>query len=217
MDAPWDELEAYLSQTLEFADGRQLGIAGFAIDTGGHHTNRVYKWSKAMKKKGKKCYAIKGYSNKEDIPLIYKRTVVGIKEDTKDGKGRVVDRTVIYILGVDAGKEDISNRLKITEPGEGYCHFPKEDGRGYGAAYYEGLTSEHKVIRQVRGKLISSWEKESGKRNEPFDLLNYNYAVLELIHPEWDVLEAKLQKGINYMQARKTGTTVRRNQKGIEV
>lgn len=194
----WDELEAYLSQTLSFADGRKLGIAGFAIDTGGSHTNRVYKWAKAMKRKGKKCYAIKGYAGKEDIKLIYKRTVANIKEE-RNGQEVVVDKTVLFILGVNSGKDDITRRLKIKEPGEGYCHFPDETSRGYDSEYYKGLTSENKIIKLVRGKRVTEWKKKSGVRNEPFDLLNYNYAVLEIMRPEWDRLEEKLEKGINYV------------------
>jgi phage terminase large subunit GpA-like protein len=169
-----------------------------------------------MRGKGKKCYAVKGYAGKTDIPLIYKKSVGTIKEKTPDGKERVVERTVLWILGVDSGKEDITNRLKITEPGEGYCHFPSDDGRGYDAAYYEGLTSEHMIVKQVRGKLIKNWEKERGKANEPFDLFNYNYAVVEILKPSWDVLEDLLNKGVNYMQQKKT-TGRRRNQKGIEI
>lgn len=196
-DKVWNRMEEYLDQTFEFADGRRLGIAGFAIDTG-HYTNKVYKWSKMQKQRGKKCYAIKGYAGKPNIPLIHKRSVVDIKEEI-NGKTVSVDKTVLQILGVDSGKEDISNRLKITEPGEGYCHFPKDKKRGYDHEYYEGLTSERKVERNVKGVIKTAWVKKSGARNEPFDLLNYNYAVVELIRPDWDVLEEKLERGINYM------------------
>lgn len=212
----WEELEAYLSQTLSFADGRKLGIAGFAIDTGGSHTNRVYKWAKEMKEKGKKCYAIKGYAGKEDIRLVHKRSVVNIKEE-RNGQQVVVDRTIIYILGVNSGKDDITRRLKIREPGEGYCHFPDEIARGYDSEYYKGLTSESKIIKQVRGKRVTEWKKKSGARNEPFDLLNYNYAVLEIMRPEWDKLEDKIRKGINYIEKKKKKPIARKNQKGIEL
>lgn len=214
-EGPWDELEKYLSQTLEFGDGRQLGIAAFAIDTGGHHTNRVYKWSKAMRKKGRHCFAVKGYAGKEDIPLYYKKTVVSIKEE-RNGKKVEVDKTIIYILGVDSGKDDISNRLKITEPGEGYCHFPTEE-RGYDEAYFRGLTSEHKVVTQEKGKLKTKWMQKSGSRNEPFDLFNYNYAVMEIMDPDWDVLERKLKKGIDYTKRETRRKPKKRNQKGIEI
>lgn len=216
-DEPWNRLEAYLDQTFKFADGRRLGIAGYTVDTGGSHTNKVYKWTKAQRKRGKKCYAIKGYAGKPDIPLIYHKRIVDIKEE----RGRqtvVVDKTMLQILGVDSGKEDITNRLKITEPGEGYCHFPADEGRGYDHDYYEGLTSEHKVEKNVGGVIKTAWVKKSGARNEPFDLLNYNYAAVELIKPNWDVLEEKLEHGINYMEPHAGAKKrLRRTVGGIEV
>lgn len=199
LDDVWNRLDEYMGQTFEFGDGRKLGIAGFAIDTGGMHTNKVYKWTKEQKTKGRKCYAIKGYAGKPDIPLIYNRRIVNITED-RNGKQIVVDRTVLQILGVNSGKEDITNRLKITEPGEGYCHFPKNEERGYDHEYYDGLTSERKIEKNVKGVIRTEWVKKSGARNEPFDLMNYNYATVELIRPDWDVLESKIEKGINYME-----------------
>lgn len=216
----WDELEDYLAQPLHFADGRELNVAGFAIDTGGHHTNGVYKWIKKMKDKGKKCYGIKGYNQKPDLPLLYHRTVVQIKEE-KDGKkeDKVIGRTVIQIIGTDSGKDDISNRLKIQEPGAGYCHFPADTRRGYGDEYYKGLvSSEYKVEKKVNGYFRTTWVQKKGTRNEPLDLFNYNYAVEEILRPEWDKLQAQLEKGINYTKkvARKKKAT-RHVTKGIEV
>lgn len=215
-DEPWNELEEYLEQTLYFEDGRALNIAGFGIDTGGSYTNKTYKWIKKMKGKGKKCYGIKGYAGKPDIPLLHKRTIVDIKEE-KNGKEVVVDKTVIQIVGTDSGKEDITNRLKIQEAGEGYCHFPAEPERGYDHDYYEGLLSEVKVDRMVNGVMKKVWVKKSGVRNEPLDLFNYNYAVEELLRPDWDKLEDKLKRGINYMKRSKLKRTVRRSINGIEV
>jgi len=214
----WDELEEYLKTTFYFEDGRGLNIAAFAIDTGGHHTNRTYKWIKAMKKKGKRVYGVKGYAQKEGIPLIYKRTKVDIKEKDRNGQEVVVDSTTIIILGVDSGKEDITNRLKIEEPGEGYCHFPANKGRGYDKEYYEGLTSEHKIEKVVRGMRKTAWVKKAGARNEPLDLFNYNYAVCELLRPVWGELETKLNRGINYMKVKKRAARkTRKSQNGIEV
>ena len=193
-------------------------MAAAAIDTGGSHTNRVYKWVRYMKKKGKRIYGIKGYTGSNEVPLIYHQTKVDIKEKMKDGKDVVVDSTAIWILGVSSGKDDISNRLKIEEPGEGYCHFPSNQGRGYGQEYYKGLLSESKVTKKVRGVIKKAWVKKSGARNEPLDLFNYNYAACELLRPVWGELEAKLEKGINYMKAtRKVRRKVRKAQKGLEV
>lgn len=215
-DEPWDQLETYLSQTLHFEDGAELNIAGFAIDTGGHFTNKTYKWIKKMRSKGKKCYGIKGYAGKPDLPLIYKRTVVDIKEE-RAGKQVVADHTLIYVIGVDSGKEDITKRLSLEEPGDGYCHFPDGEGRGYDEEYFKGLTCEKQVVKKVNGFLKKVWVKPSGARNEPLDLFNYNYAVEELIRPDWDKLEEKLRKGVNYMKRNPKRRTTRRSVSGIEV
>ena len=53
------------------------------------------------------------------------------------------------------------------------------------------------------------WQKKAGGiRNEPLDLRNYSTAAVEILRPDWDVLEAKVKSGINYMKKRpvqKTG------------
>lgn len=215
-DEPWDQLEAYLGQPLYFEDGSELNVAGFAIDTGGHFTNQTYKWVKKMKLKGKKCYGVKGYAGKPDIELLHKKTIVDIKEE-RGGKQIVVDRTIINIIGVDSGKEDITNRLQLKEPGKGYCHFPAGDGRGYDSEYFKGLTSERQISKKVNGIIKKVWVKKSGVRNEALDLFNYNYAVEELLRPDWDKLEEKLKKGVNYMKKSKGRRTHRKSIGGIEV
>ncbi len=216
LDEPWDRLAEYLDQPFYFEDGTELSIAGFAIDTGGSYTNKTYKWVKKMRTKGKKCFGVKGYAGKPDLKLIHHKTVVDITEE-RGGKKVVVDRTLIYILGVDSGKDDIMNRLQIQEAGEGYCHFPLGEGRGYDSEYYEGLVSEQKITKKVKGVLKTVWVKKSGVRNEPLDLFNYNYAVVELLKPDWDKLEKKLQQGLNYMKKNNKKGQRRRSISGIEV
>lgn len=197
-DAPWDALETLLQRKFIFKSGRELGISAFAIDTGGHHTNKVYRWTKSIKGKGVKVYPVKGYANKPNIPLYYKRTAVEIKEEVK-GKQVVVDRTVLYIIGVDAGKDDISDRLQIEEPGPGFCHFPSDPESGYDARYFKGLTSEVRIEKKVGGVYTRTWQKKSShSRNEPLDLFNYNYAALVILNPDYDKLEEKIKQGKDY-------------------
>ncbi len=214
----WEELEDYLGTVFFFENGQGLSIAATAIDTGGSHTTRVYKWVKYMKSKGKRVYGIKGHVGKEKTDLIHKRSVGYIRERTRSGKEVIVDTTELIILGVNTGKEDISNRLKIDVPGEGYCHFPSNKGRGYGHGYYKGLLSEKKVTKKVRGVVKKTWVKKSGARNEPLDLFNYNYAACELLRPVWGALEEKISKGINYMKTvKKAKRNKRKSQSGLEV
>ena len=196
---PWEELEATLNQDFSFADGRTLSVAAFAIDEGGHYTNSVRKWGKKMKENGKKCYIIKGHAKKDDDPLIMGKRTVDIKEE-RNGKKIVVDHTILHNIGVNSGKEDIMHRLAITEPGPGYCHFPIHPEAGYDNKYYVGLTCEKMVRKVVNGNLKKAWVKPSGARNEPFDLFNYNLAAMEILRPDFDSLERKLNEGINYVK-----------------
>lgn len=211
----WDSLESLLDTEYYFSNGNGLLVAATCIDTGGHHTNMVYKFVKKMAKKNKRIYGIKGYSA-PGIPLIYKKTKVEIK----NSRGNVIDNTEIFILGVDSGKEDIIARLKIDKPGPGYCHFPSNKDRGYNQTYMQGITSEEKTTkRDKKGNLKVAWVKKSGVRNEPLDLRNYAYAAVELLSPNWNALESKIENGINYMKVKKVRKRVRKHgsTKGIEV
>lgn len=187
-DEVWNELEAFLKQDYHFENGSSLGIACAFIDTGGHYTTRTYKWLKKMRSMGLKINGIKGYGQ-NGIPLLHK------KSSNNDYN------VEILILGVNAGKETVLSRLSITEQGPGYCHFPLNIDRGYDHRYMNGITSEQRIIKTVRGKPSVVWVKKSGARNEPFDLRNYNTACIEFLNPNWSVLEKKVGEGINYMRS----------------
>ncbi len=216
LDSTWEELEQYIhSTTFHFQDGGCLNIAAACVDTGGHHTNMVYKFVRDMEKKHRPIYGIKGYANTPGIPLLYKRTKVEIK----NRKGQVTDATHIMILGVDAGKEDIVAWLNVKQPGPRYCHFPNDEKAGYDDTYFKGLTSEEKVTKMVKNKLKIQWVKKSGVRNEPLDLRNYAYAAVEMLSPNWDLLEKKIKNGINYMQPSSAKKKKKRGvvSKGVEI
>ena len=216
LESTWDKLEEYIhATTFKFKNGNELSIAGAGVATGGNHTNMVYKFIRRMERKHIPIYGIKGYANTPGIPLIYKRTKVEIK----NAAGTVIDTTHIMILGVDAGKEDIIAWLNVKEPGARYCHFPNDVKRGYDETYFKGLTSEEKVTKMVKNKLKIVWQKKSGVRNEPLDLRNYAYAMVEMLSPNWTVLAEKIGNGINYMKA-SPKKKKRRNgvvSKGVEI
>lgn len=207
LDQVWEDLEALLNVELHYQNGNSLNVAAACIDTGGHNTNRVYKFLKKMQKKGKRIYGVKGYAREVGIPFIYRKTDVVIK----DIRGNVVDKTYIYIIGVNAGKEDIIARLKIEKPGPGYCHFPK--GRGYDQKYMEGLTSESKLTELVNGRTKIKWVKKKGVANEPLDIRNYAYAAEQLLKPNYQVLKEKIDSGINYMKS--SGKKKRKRKPGV--
>lgn len=188
----WGLLEEWLDQEFYFASGSSLLLAKTCIDTGGHKTTECYKFLKKMEKKGKRIVGIKGFGREgQGIPLIHKSST------NNEYKVKVI------ILGVDSGKETVISRLSTVDEGPGYCHFPINADRGYNETVIKGLNSEQRVTEVKNGKAITKWVKKSGIRNEPLDLRVYNTAAVEMLQPNFDILEKKVKSGINYMKKTK--------------
>lgn len=167
-DPVWDNLDTFLGQSFRKADGTLLKIACSCMDSGGHRTNQVYKFCK--ERFNRKVFAIRG-SN--DSAAAY------IQKPTKNNR----EKAYLFTIGVDTGKSWLMDRLKIETAGPGYCHFPKEDGRGYDEKYFKGLTSEKKVLRYKHGRPFFAWDlKDKGehRRNEALDCRNYATAAIEI-------------------------------------
>lgn len=185
----WDQLETWLEREFYFASGASLMIAKMCIDTGGHKTTGCYKFLKRMEKKGRRISGIKGFGREgQGIPLIHKLSI------NNEYKVKVI------ILGVDSGKEIVVTRLSIEEVGAGYCHFPSNPDCGYTENVIKGFNSEQRVTEIKDGRTITKWKQKSGIRNEPLDLRVYNTAAVEILRPNFDILEKKIKEGINYMK-----------------
>jgi phage terminase large subunit GpA-like protein len=92
-------------------------------------------------------------------------------------------------VGVDTAKDLIIGRLRIQEPGPGYCHFPVD----YTTDFFNQLTSEHCVTRFTQGIPRRVWMKKSaGRRNEALDIRVYNHAAYEILNPNTKALRARL-------------------------
>ncbi len=181
----WDELDLFLSQRFKFANGNELNIANTCIDTGGGHTSQVYKFCK--RKRNYRLRGIKGRGGNAVAFIPQKPTKI--------------EQYGIYIqvLGVNSGKTTVMGRLQNDIVGEGYCHFPIEYEKGYDEVYFDGLTAEHQVVKFISGQKQAVWElKKSNARNEPFDCRNYATAAVEMLKPDFDKLQEKIDKGINH-------------------
>lgn len=193
LDETWDSLAGYLDRELFFSSGSGLMVAATCIDTGGSYTTKCYQFLKRMEKRGKRIYGIKGMSRAtagQGIPLIHMLS-------TNNQYG-----VRVFILGVDSGKEIVMARLSTVDEGPGYCHFPINRELGYDEAYIKGLNSEQRVTEMKDGRAVIKWKKKSGTRNEPLDLRVYNTAAVEILKPDFDVLERMVKAGINYMKKR---------------
>ena len=166
----WERIDQLRRSVYKRLDGSELRIACTVIDSGGWWTNEVYQYTKPLNKY--RVYAIKGASV-FDRPFISKPS-----RNTKN-------KCRLYVLGVSQGKIIVQKRLKKDSPSAGYCHFPDDEGRGYDAEYYAGLTSEKLTINLKKGKLIRQWVKPKVAANEPFDLRVYNTAAIKIIDPNW--------------------------------
>ena len=93
------------------------------------------------------------------------------------GRGKVN----VFIVGVDTAKDSIYARLKLTEPGPGYCHFPLNRDR----SWYEQLTAETVMTRYVKGFPTRVWQKKPSVRNEALDCRVYAYAALCSLNVQW--------------------------------
>lgn len=166
----WNDLDTFLSMPWRKADGTALTIIAACIDSGGHHATQVYRFTKDRWER--RIWAIKGKGG-QDVPYIRNPST----------NNRV--KAPLFIIGVDAGKALLYQRLQHPTKGPNYCHFPQNEEAGYDADYFRGLTAEKMVARFRKGRSIIVWEmKDNGyKRNEPLDLRNYATAALEIANP----------------------------------
>lgn len=168
----WNELDQILLKDYSCQNGEKIRVACACVDTGGHHTDDVYKYVKAREQLN--IFGIKG-SGEAGRPLI--------SRPSKNNKGGIS----LFVLGVNTGKDTIMSNLKVKEPGAKYMHYPNNPKRGYDEVYFKGLTSEIKVVTFSKGQAKIEWKTVGDKRNEPLDIRNYAQAALRIANPDLDI------------------------------
>jgi phage terminase large subunit GpA-like protein len=156
----WQDLRDVISETFIHPLFGEMAPRSIAIDSGGHYTTSVYKFTQIVPR----TVAIKGVSGAG-------KPIVGRPLKNTLGNARVLP------LGVDTIKELVVARLKITDPdAAGYCRFPAN----YDDDYFRGMTAEELRTTYHKGFPKNEWVKIR-PRNEPFDLRVYNVAALEML------------------------------------
>ncbi|HOT98557.1 MAG TPA: phage terminase large subunit family protein [bacterium] len=137
-----------------------------AIDSG-YNTSMVY----AFVEKRRWAVAVKGRSG-GGVPIV---------EDEKARRQRLRRQRkkgiTVHLVGDDQAKALIYSRLKITEPGPGYIHFPNDPS--FDDEYFAQLTAE-KLVTKMRGTRPYVEWVQTRPRNETLDCLKYNLAALRL-------------------------------------
>lgn len=160
--AVWQDLDNILGQQFEREDGKILTVRSACIDSGGHHTNSVYTFVRP--REGKRIFAIKGVGGEG-------KPIVGRPSTNNIGKIR------LFPVGVDTAKELLFSRLRITEPGPGYCHFPMSRSD----EYFRQLTAEKQVTRYHKGFARREFVK-TRPRNEALDVRVYAIGALAILN-----------------------------------
>ncbi len=160
--AVWQDLDVALGQEFEREDGKILIVRSACIDSGGHHTNSVYNYVRP--REGKRIFAIKGVGGEG-------KPIVGRPSTNNIGKIR------LFPVGVDTAKELLYSRLKITEAGAGYCHFPTSRSD----EYFRQLTAEKYVTRYHKGFARREFVKVR-PRNEALDVRVYAMSALAILN-----------------------------------
>lgn len=174
-DQVWQDLDNFLLSGWRKKDGTVLTIQAVGMDSG-YMADRVYRFTQPRWER--RVYAIKGKGG-SDLPFIHKHSM-----NNRPG-------VPLFIIGVDAGKAVLYQRLRREAKGPNYCHFPMNEEAGYDEVYFRGLTAEKMVVRFRKGRPVVVWEIKDGnhKRNEPLDLRNYATAALEIANPALTAVE----------------------------
>jgi len=178
-DEPWQDLEYVLQSTYQHETGTAMQITAAVIDSG-DQTTRVYDF--VRQSKHHRLFAGKGVSGAG-------RPVAKVSHSGSGKKARGIS---LYQIGVDDAKAVIYARLKMTDEGPGYCHFPLERDE----EYFAQLTSEKLITKYRRGHPYKEWHK-SRARNEALDCRVYAFAALKILNPVWGAVSKSIAKKIN--------------------
>ena len=182
--AVWQRFDELITREFKFKSGASIRIAITFIDSGGHFTQEIYK--QCLIRQPLRVFAIKGKGG-QDVPYVTQPSTVAISGTKRKAK--------LFVLGVDAGKEQIAWSLNIKTTGARYMHFPKDEARGYDSNYFTQLTSEHLVPTRKNGRAALKWDlKEGYTRNEALDCRNYALAAFRALNPDLDAIMRRRKK-----------------------
>jgi phage terminase large subunit GpA-like protein len=165
----WGQVDEFLKRIWFRGDGRGFEVRAACVDSGGHHTQRVYEFCKA--RLGRHIWAIKGEAARTGT-----RSPVW---PTKRPSARNRQAFRPIIIGVNAAKDVIRSRLHLQPPGPdeacpGFMHFPADRDINY----FAQLVAERSKMKQVGAVKYRVWELLPGRANEALDLRVYAYAAL---------------------------------------
>jgi phage terminase large subunit GpA-like protein len=185
----WDQLDMFLQKTWLHESGTRVNLAVTAVDSG-HRARLVYNFCKL--REFRRIFPVKGkYGWGQG--LIHRP------------KYRNDDGVYLFTLYVDEIKSKIYSQLMVEGPGPGFSHFPQRPE--YDDDYFKMLTAERLITKRAHGQRSLQWELPSGRRNEALDCRSYAIAALNILNPNFDLLDTMSTP----LVARNRRTAVRRS------
>ena len=189
--SPWAELREYLMVDWEHTgggDGARLTmhVVCALIDSGGHHTERVYEFTR--KHEARRWHAIVGRAG-IGKPLVGTGNKVG------------PHKTVLFTVGTDTAKEDIFTSFRVKEAGSGYCHFSDD----LPPEYFRQVTAEKMVTTVKDFQTTMVWKKTS-ERNEALDCAVYARAAVAVLRPHFRRIARNLFEAVEKLRAQRNPT-----------
>lgn len=173
--SPWAALESYLRRAWDHELGARMTVSCALVDSGGHHTARVYAFCK--KHQARRWFAIVG------------RSGIG-KTLVSRGSEQGPSHAMLYTVGTDTAKEDVYTSFNVAAPGAGYTHF----SANLEPEYFRQVSSEQLV--KVKRDFVTTlrWIKK-GDRNEALDCAVYARAAVAVLRPAYKSIQRNLQRG----------------------
>ena len=164
--SPWAALTEWRRLPFTHANGARMALTATAIDSGGHHTELVYRY--ARRHAHEHCIAVKGSS----MPG---RAILGKPSQVEfNHRGtRIRGGAQVWLVGTDTAKSLLYGRLQVQDAGPGYVHFSDQ----LPAYVYDQITAERLATRYVKGHARREWVKPPGRRNEALDCAVYATAA----------------------------------------
>ena len=172
----WSELDQFLTQTYRHSAGIDIPIRATCIDSGGHYTQAVYNFVRP--REGRRIVAIKGVGGEG-------KALVGRPSRNNIGKIK------LFPVGTDTAKELIYGRLKIEDPGAGYCHLPVDRDD----EYFRQLVGEKIVTKYVQGRARRAWLK-TRPRVEALDCRVYATAAFAFLNTNINQVATRFARGL---------------------
>lgn len=193
----WKTLAEKLRGSYVGDKGQKYDIKMVGIDSGGHFTDEVYKFSR---KNGIRWVVPTKGSSIRGKPIANYPT-----KKTKKG-------VYLTIVGTDTAKELVYKRYYVDDPGPGYMHHPVADWCD--EDYFKQATAEEKIIKYSAGVPYFVWDAKK-RRNEVLDckvgnlviirILQQHFGVKLIVKPKEDIVEQKNETMIDKLQKSRKG------------